>query len=185
VSTRSVIARPILESWEGRYCHYDGYPAHQGRVLHEAVTGHFAGDVEAARHYLIDQHPTGWSFLGGDFTKPAGFMEAPGRFDEGRNQCYCHGDRDDPPAPLITEGAAAEFADYGYVLGDDRLTVLVSRGGARLERGAEVAWSDQPDWDDLGQRPCSASRATPSSAPSRVGCATAPATPCCASAGTT
>jgi hypothetical protein len=26
------------------YCHYDGYPAHQGRILFDAVTGHFAGD---------------------------------------------------------------------------------------------------------------------------------------------
>jgi hypothetical protein len=70
---RSSPARP-LDGWEGRYCHYD-YPAHQGRVLHEAVTGSFAGDVEAARRYLIDEHPAGWSYLGGDFTKPAGFVE--------------------------------------------------------------------------------------------------------------
>jgi len=113
-------------------------------VLHEAVTGSFAGDVEAARRYLIDEHPAGWSYLGGDFTKPAGFVDGAGRFDDGRNQGYCHGDRHDPPAPLITEGAAAEFADYGYVLGDQRLTVLVSRAGGLLERGAEVAWSASP-----------------------------------------
>ncbi len=45
-------------------------PPTKGRVLHEAVTGHFAGDVEAARRYLIDEHPAGWRHLGGDFTKP-------------------------------------------------------------------------------------------------------------------
>jgi hypothetical protein len=49
VSTRSVIARPTPEGgFRGTYCHYDGYPAHQGRVLFDAVTGHFAGDPDAA-----------------------------------------------------------------------------------------------------------------------------------------
>lgn len=90
--TRSVIARPILDSCEGRDCHHHGYPVHQGRVPH------------VARRYLIDEHPAGWSYLGGDFTKPAGFVERPGRFDDGRNQCDCHGNRHDPPTPLITQG---------------------------------------------------------------------------------
>jgi hypothetical protein len=74
VSTRSVIARPDAEgSFCGTSCHYDGYPAHQGRVLLDAVTGHFAGDPDAACRYLIDEHPGGWSVLGGDFTVPAGY----------------------------------------------------------------------------------------------------------------
>jgi hypothetical protein len=34
VSTRSVIARPTPEGgFGGTYCHNDGYPAHQGRIL--------------------------------------------------------------------------------------------------------------------------------------------------------
>ena len=74
MSTRSVIARPTPEGgFHGTYCHYDGYPAHQGRVLFEAVTGHFGGDPDAACSYLIDQHPAGWSVLGGDFTVPPGY----------------------------------------------------------------------------------------------------------------
>ena len=49
MGTRSVIARPDPEGgFHGIYCHYDGYPAHQGRVLFEAVTGHFGGDTDAA-----------------------------------------------------------------------------------------------------------------------------------------
>jgi hypothetical protein len=48
VSTRSVIARPTPEGgFDGIYCHNDGYPAHQGRSLFDAVTGHFAGDPES------------------------------------------------------------------------------------------------------------------------------------------
>jgi hypothetical protein len=73
VGTRSVIARPIPEGgFYGTSCHYDGYPAHQGRVLFDAVTGHLAGDTDAACSYLIDQHPAGRSVLHGDFTtRPA------------------------------------------------------------------------------------------------------------------
>ena len=49
MSTRSVIARPTPEGgFGGTYCHYDGYPAHQGRILFDAVTGPFAGDPDAA-----------------------------------------------------------------------------------------------------------------------------------------
>jgi hypothetical protein len=93
VGTRSVIARPSPEggfhgSFHGSYCHYDGYPAHQGRVLFEAVTGPFAGDPDAACQYLIDQHPAGWSVLYGDFTLPPGYQHHPGPEDR-RNQGYC------------------------------------------------------------------------------------------------
>ncbi len=61
-------------------------------------------------------------------------------------------DRHDPAAPLISQQRAAEFAHYGYVLSDDRLIVLVYRDGQRLEPGADVPWSAQPDWDDLDDR---------------------------------
>jgi hypothetical protein len=152
VAIHSVIARPMPVGWEGRYCHHRGNPAHLGRVLFGAVTGHFAGDVDAARRYFIDDHPAGWSYLGGDFTKPAGFARGIDRFADRRNQCYCHGDRHDPAAPVITEPQAAGFAHYGYVLGDDRLVVLAYRDSGRLEPGAEVPWSARPDWDDLDDR---------------------------------
>jgi hypothetical protein len=44
-----------------------------GRILFDAVTGHFHGDPDTACHYLIDRHPVGWSVLGGDFTAPPGY----------------------------------------------------------------------------------------------------------------
>jgi hypothetical protein len=69
-----VIARPTPQGgFRGNYCHNDGYPAHQGRVLFDAVTGHFDRDADAACRHLIDQHPAGWSVLHGDFTAPPGY----------------------------------------------------------------------------------------------------------------
>ena len=97
MSTRSIIARPTPEGgFSGNYCHNDGYPAHQGRILFDAVTGHFHGDPDAACHYLIDQHPAGWSVLHGDFTASPGYRTGHNPQDL-RNQCYCHGDRHEPP----------------------------------------------------------------------------------------
>jgi hypothetical protein len=151
VSTRSVIARPTPEGgFHGTYCHYDGYPAHQGRILFDAVTDHFAGDIDAACRYLIDQHPAGWSVLHGDFTISAGFRTGRHPQDLG-NQCYCHGDRQEPPRPPLTEQTARDaFIDYAYVLDAERLRVLTNRPGG-WQPVAEVAWTERPDWDAIDQ----------------------------------
>jgi hypothetical protein len=151
VSTRSVIARPTPEGgFRGRYCHYDGNPAHQGHILFDAVTGHFTGDPEAACQYLIDQHPAGWSVLGGDFTVPAGYQVGPDR-QELRNQCSCHGGRHEPPRPPLTDHTTCDaFIDYAYVLEPDRLRVLTNRAGG-WRPVAEPAWTERPDWDAIDQ----------------------------------
>jgi hypothetical protein len=149
MGTRSVIARPTPEGgFCGTYCHYDGYPAHQGRVLFEAVTGHFAGDPDAACSYLIDQHPAGWSVLHGDFITPPGYRLSTDS-DDRRNQCYCHGDRRDPPRPPLDDRTAHHaWVDYAYVIAPERLQVLTDVEGG-WQPVAEPAWTDSPDWDAI------------------------------------
>jgi hypothetical protein len=149
MGTRSVIARPTPEGgFCGTYCHYDGYPAHQGRILFEAVTGHFGGDPDAACTYLIDQHPAGWSVLHGDFTTPPGYRRSTDP-DDLRNQCYCHGDRHDPPRTHLDDHTAHDaWVDYAYVIAPDRLQVLTDVEGG-WQPVAEPAWTDTPDWDAI------------------------------------
>jgi hypothetical protein len=171
---RSVIGRPTPEGgFHGTYCHYDGYPAHQGRALFEAITGHFGGDTDAACTYLIDEHPAGWSVLHGDFIPPPGYR-LPTDPDDLRNQCYCHGDRHDPPqaplddhppqAPLDDHTAGDAWVDYAYVIGPDRLQVLTRLHGG-WQPVADPAWTDTPT-------------GMPSTAtPSRCAASTDPATP--------
>jgi hypothetical protein len=146
MSTRSVIARPTPDGgFHGTYCHNDGYPAHQGRILFDAVTGNFDGDPDAACRYLIDQHPAGWSVLGGDFTAPPGYRTGHDPQDL-RNQCYCHGDRQEPPRPPLTDHTARDaWVDYAYVLEAERLRVLTNRAGG-WQPVAEPTWTEQPDW---------------------------------------
>ena len=151
MSTRSVIARPTPDGgFVGNYCHNDGYPAHQGRILFDAVTGHFHGEPDAACRYLIDQHPAGWSVLHGDFTAPPGYRTDHDPQDLG-NQCYCHGDRHEPARPPMTDDAArAGGVDYAYVLEPERLRVLTNHAGG-WQPVAESAWTEQPDWDAVDQ----------------------------------
>jgi hypothetical protein len=151
VGTRSVIARPAPDGgFCGSYCHYDGYPAHQGRVLFDAVTGHFGGDLDAACAYLIDAHPAGWSVLYGDFTVPPGYQHHPDP-DDRRNQCYCHGERHDPPRPPLDAATAqAAGVDYAYLIDSDRLGVLTNRGGWLPV--AEPAWAESPDWEAIDRQ---------------------------------
>jgi hypothetical protein len=49
MAIRSVIARPTAHGWQARYRHYDGYPSHQGRMLHAAV-------LEASYRQALDEN---------------------------------------------------------------------------------------------------------------------------------
>jgi hypothetical protein len=118
--------------------------------LFAAVTGHSAGDPDAACRYLIDEHPGGWSVLGGDFTVPAGYQARPDR-QQLRDQCYCRGDRHEPPRPPLTDHAARHaFIDDAYVLEAEQLRVLTNRAGG-WRPVAAPAWTERPDWDAIDQ----------------------------------
>jgi hypothetical protein len=151
VSTRSVIARPTPEGgFGGTYCHYAGHPAHHGRILVDAVTGNFAGDPDAACRYLIDEHAAGWSVLHGDFTVPPCYRVGHDPQDL-RNQCYCHGDRQEPPRPPITDQTARDaWIDYAYVLEPSGCGCSPTAPAAGTQ-WPEAAWTERPDWDAIDQ----------------------------------
>ncbi|MEV7523736.1 hypothetical protein [Streptomyces sp. NPDC091371] len=133
MSIRAVIARQTPDGGlAGTYLH-GGDPAHVVPVLLSAVAGHFGGDAEALAHYLIDDHPAGWSALGGNFAADPGFIE-PTRGNVGLsfaqhrlNRCYCHGDRTDPPRPFTAADLQPLWHDWVYVINPDRLDVHATR----------------------------------------------------------
>lgn len=129
MATRSVIARPGSYGWEGRYHHYDGHPHRLGNTLLDTVRGHFAGDVQAAVKFLIDDHPAGWSSINGaDFSLPAGFRAYGDRGAAHGPECYCHGDRNDPADELIGPGrGSTSGVPYAYVLRPEGLDLLTRR----------------------------------------------------------
>jgi hypothetical protein len=92
----------------------------------------------------------GWSVLHGDFTVPPGYRQTTDP-DDLRNQCYCHGDRHDPPrSPLTDQTARAAWVEYAYVLEPDQLRVLADLAGG-WQPIAEPAWADSPDWDAIDE----------------------------------
>jgi hypothetical protein len=65
VSTNGIIARSTGEgTFAGVYHHWDSYPNEGlGHFLIHILTGHFDNDLARMLHFLIDEHPAGWSTI--------------------------------------------------------------------------------------------------------------------------
>lgn len=143
MSTRSCIARPIGDEWEGRYHHSDGYPTGLGADLWQLVQ---RNGVEWARRVLIDEH-AGWScILGADWSK------APG-FDGEGPHCYCHGSRSEEGWWIRSRDQKHNEAlhiEWVYVLGNMGLAVYASvrvPGKTRRETvNGRILTSPRYDW---------------------------------------
>jgi len=76
MSTRSIIAKPEGDGWEGVYHHWDGYPSGVGVELLTIYRSVFGGDLDAMTKYLIDDEPVGWSTIcGADWTQAKGWQD--------------------------------------------------------------------------------------------------------------
>lgn len=53
MGTRSIIAKPYGDIWRGRYCHWDGYPQHNGSAIFQLVQ---RDGLEVARKTLVDDN---------------------------------------------------------------------------------------------------------------------------------
>lgn len=113
MSTRCIIAQETAGGWEGRYCHFDGYPKGIGVTLYNAFDGHFGRDLQALQKFLIDDHPAGWSGLVDcDFSKKPGYTDDT---DDDRPRCYCHGQRREQ-ATLFTQRSHLRGMEWLYIL---------------------------------------------------------------------
>lgn len=173
MSTRSLIGYDPAGTGTGaryRYCHSDGYPSGNGRVLFD-MCRHFNGDPHAMGRYLVNEHPGGWSSLGGDPTLPGTFAipdatENPDGFERAlaANRCYCHSGRpqdadvgDELYTPADLESADTLLhIEWVYVITPDALVVMQSVERAFKPVG-HIAWTVEPtdaDWTrvECGER---------------------------------
>jgi hypothetical protein len=143
MATRSIIARATGNGkWEGRYHHWDGYPAGVGAQLFQAYNGHFNRDVRAMLQLLIDDHPAGWSNINGtDFSKEPGFGS------DGGPCCYCHGQRSEEGHLFTSDGLDFGGAEYCYVIDGSRMTIL-ERSYANGQRAVQYFGVDASDVAD-------------------------------------
>lgn len=153
MSTRSIIARQKGDGWEGRYCHYDGYPSGVGATIHRLYQEHFGRDAEAMLRVLIDEHPGGWCAIDDtDFSITPGYINRPSEGNRKQPQCFCHGDRHEM-SPLLT--SCGWDIEWLYIIQatPDGDIMRVLTGG---EEPRSVAIVDlnrpAPDWDALKAR---------------------------------
>jgi hypothetical protein len=126
MSTYGVIARRTASGgFVGRLHQNVGNPHILGRALYRLRNGHFRGDTAAMLRVLIDEHPAGWSDITGkDFALAPGFVSMRSYLsweqyltlpDAYQPQCYCHGERSDPPK-TFTEAHTPMDASFLYVI---------------------------------------------------------------------
>jgi hypothetical protein len=131
MSTRGVIARATQNGFRGVYHHWDSYPEGLGKTLWDLWHDRFNRDTKAMLETLIDQHPAGWStIVDADFSLPIGYVKFDFSSDQlPRNpQCYCHGDRHEPPVKVTQRNASGMGCEYAYVFNEktDTMTILSS-----------------------------------------------------------
>lgn len=138
MGTRSVIARgTALDNWQGRYCHWDGYPSGVGRDLFQLYQGHFQRDAAAMLKALLDDH-RGWSHVSGDWNLEPGFGSKNGP------ECYCHGERSEKFRWYYSSDGREE--EYTYIINPETHTMLM-----RLHNGVVEVDLDgpEPDWKKI------------------------------------
>ena len=125
MSIYGVIARRTATGFVGRLHQNVGNPHILGRALFRLRNGHFEGDTASMLRVLIDEHPAGWSDITNkDFALAPGFI-SPRPYlsweqyltlpDARQPQCYCHGERSDPPV-TFTEAHTPMDATFLYVI---------------------------------------------------------------------
>lgn len=148
MGTRSVIARPLDNGWEGRYSHWDGYPTNQATEIYRIVKTH---GLERAIQVLIEEN-CGWSQLTDKPEIGPGYDD--GRFKAVENFGVAYVENFGVAyVPESGQGSMDDWirntgdswgTEWAYVLNETHLTVLEFRYGAGgwRERGI-VRW-DQP-----------------------------------------
>jgi hypothetical protein len=150
MSTNAMLASRLGGKMEAVSVHWDGYPTHLGMVLHRMGTEYFAGDIHQLAAYLIEEHPGGWSSLGGNPNSTVGAdTDSP---PPEANCCYCHCEGAEPMKPLsasqITSGEVA-FAEWSYLLTEQSLDIFNGHD-ITGKPDASIAWDNaQVNWQTV------------------------------------
>ena len=168
--TSSIIAVQYGDGFRGRYCHLDGYPTYNGKVLFEEVR---SAGVDALEAFLSDDGPGAWGIT----CIASGFLTA------GREMPWAQGDdfaafnetgynhlvwRDHPDAkkmPWITHADTDLWGTaWCYVASIGGLTVGVVRWSVKdmsetVEWLGFYGWHQTPDWEVLNAARLGSSRA--------------------------
>ena len=178
MSTRSIIAVQYGDGFRGRYCHSDGYPEHNGRVLFDEV--HAAG-LGALSAFLSDDGRGAWGI---SFISP-GFLSAPvempwdidggwgqfdrdgrswdidggwGQFDRDYNHRVYRDRKGESPSSWITHADTDLWGtEWCYVASAGGMAVGVVRWNSESKTDSVqwlgfYGWSQTPEWGALSAK---------------------------------
>lgn len=149
MGTRSIIAKQQGDTWAGRYCHWDGYPSHQGAVIWHIVQ---RDGVEAAVKTFVDDNFY-WSNLN-PFQKAG---ELPEFSDDGRFEAVAgygvagNENQANPDEWYTSEDYKDSWCEYVYVIAKGGLMVIRIYDDAIL---GFFRWEDgEPNWVEVQNTP--------------------------------
>ena len=126
MSTRSIIAEPTATGWQGRYCHWDGYPQAKETELFLLVV---RDGVDKVRQTIIHDHLS-WSCIDPD-KKELGTYDSDGRFKLVEGYGVAHLDMEPGEGLFTDKDSDFGWAEYLYILKDDCLE-MYDMGGELL-----------------------------------------------------
>jgi hypothetical protein len=123
MSTRSIIAEPTATGWQGRYCHWDGYPQAKETELFLLVT---RDGIDKVRKTIIHDHLS-WSCLDLDKSE-LGPHDSDGRFKLVEGYGVAHLDMEPGEGLFTDKDSDFGWAEYLYILKDDCLEMYDMAG---------------------------------------------------------
>src|SRR5580765_965670 len=173
MSTPAIIGRTVSTTgwFIGRYHNWSGYIEGLGKTLYKAYHQDFNKDIEKMMHFLIDEHPAGWSnIVDQDLSLAPGFstfqsdvglrddhkryfqqIEAYNASERGRRaQCYCHGERHNTEVTIRTLNDPCA-AEYAYIINETSciMTIHYCHFGTWHEVIKVDLNGDEPHWKDI------------------------------------
>jgi hypothetical protein len=137
MSTRSIIAIPDGQSWKGRYCHWDGYPANMGMELTAIIR---RDGYETAIKVLTEDNRS-WSSIKSDQSATDAPNDIPG-------YGTAHNDLDDGEDPWLFPNDE-DWTEWAYVMNPFGIAVYRRRNGLEDQFVGLFDWEDNLDWTEI------------------------------------
>lgn len=152
MSTRGIIGvytNADHTHWRGVYHHFDSYPKGLGKALWDAAQTVWKNDLSGMLHFLIDEHPAGWSnIVCCDLTLKPVWLDSAARTETLAPLSYTvRGE--DPYIWSPTDDIG--WLDWAYLFDVPKQTMDIHKipfNGLRYIATADLCGSE-PDWQEL------------------------------------
>jgi hypothetical protein len=171
MSTRSIVARVAGDGFEGRYCHWDGYPTNRAKQLFQAYR-ELGNSADALKTYAIRDGESGYwsSFQPPSEEKKPAHRETPegeAEFQKNLGEFSWCFEKDN--YDLVKSWGDNWGTEWAYVIDDKGLSVFdyvyaerpegfkyddspeykTWRASAHWHLVGTYKWDEEPDWEEV------------------------------------